>query len=343
MRILIDILHPAHVHVFRCFREVMRSRGHEVLVVSRVKDVTIPLLAAYGIDHEVGSTAARGWIGFARELAARTARVARLARSFRADVVTGCMGPSAAPAARAAGIPSVVLYNNETARLANMVAQSLATVYVTPQSYRRRVVGRHVRHSSFHELAYLHPNRFRPDGAALFEMGLRAGEPFALVRWVALASTHDRHVRGFEDRAAFVRGLGARMRVVISSEDPVPADLAPLRVAVAPERLHDVLAHAALCVGESATLAAEAAVLGVPAIYVADSPRGYLLELEEKWGLVQNAPSADRARAALERVPTPAECAERRRAMLEQRGDLTAWLVEYFLARAWENARGAAP
>jgi predicted glycosyltransferase len=113
-----------------------------------------------------------------------------------------------------------------------------------------------------------------------------------------------------------------------------------MRLRVAPERLHDVLAYASVCIGESATLAAEAAVLGVPAVYVADSPRGYLSELEHRWHLVQNASSAVRAREAIASRPDRAEAASRREAMLACRTDLTEWLVRYFDARGW--TQGAA-
>ena len=41
-------------------------------------------------------------------------------------------------------------------------------------------------------------------------------------------------------------------------------------------------------IGESATMASECAVLGVPAIYAAETGRGYTDEQEYKYGLVKN-------------------------------------------------------
>jgi predicted glycosyltransferase len=43
-----------------------------------------------------------------------------------------------------------------------------------------------------------------------------------------------------------------------------------------------------LVVGESATMASEAAVLGVPAIFISTTPRGYTNEQEHRYGLVKN-------------------------------------------------------
>ena len=46
MRILIDILHPAHVHFFRNFHEEMADRGHELCITARDKDRSVDLLRA---------------------------------------------------------------------------------------------------------------------------------------------------------------------------------------------------------------------------------------------------------------------------------------------------------
>ena len=35
MRVLIDILHPAHVHFFRNFHNEMEARGHELYITAR--------------------------------------------------------------------------------------------------------------------------------------------------------------------------------------------------------------------------------------------------------------------------------------------------------------------
>ena len=119
MRILIDILHPAHVHFFRPFREDMLAAGHDVLVTSRRKDVTIELLDAFDIPHRVLSSQRRGRAGLARELLSRTARLVRAARRFRPDVMTGIMGPSIAIAGKLLRTPRVVFYDTGIATSTN--------------------------------------------------------------------------------------------------------------------------------------------------------------------------------------------------------------------------------
>ena len=46
MRILIDIGHPAHVHIFKNFAHEMEKRGHELLFTCRDKEFEIAPLEA---------------------------------------------------------------------------------------------------------------------------------------------------------------------------------------------------------------------------------------------------------------------------------------------------------
>ena len=51
MHIIIDINHPAHVHMFRCFAHEMIKRGHKVLFTIRDKEFEIRLLEAEGLPY----------------------------------------------------------------------------------------------------------------------------------------------------------------------------------------------------------------------------------------------------------------------------------------------------
>src|SRR3989344_9585373 len=92
MRIMIDILHPAHVHFFRNFIKEMEKRGHEILVTARKKDVALDLLKLYGIKHVVLSELKPGKINMILELIKRDIKFIKLARKFRPDITIGLMG-----------------------------------------------------------------------------------------------------------------------------------------------------------------------------------------------------------------------------------------------------------
>ena len=64
--------------------------------------------------------------------------------------------------------------------------------------------------------------------------------------------------------------------------------------------MHDLLAGAVLFVGEGATMAAESAVLGTPAVYVNTLRMGYTDELEARYNLLYNCQGAYRHEMAVD-------------------------------------------
>ncbi len=341
MKLLIDILHPAHVHVFRNFIAFMKKKGHEILVTARDKDVTFGLLRAYGIDFIPLSRISTHKIGLVWELLSRTWKLFWIARRFKPDVLLGCMGPSIVPVGKLLGIPSIVFYNNETATAVNSWVQRMATAYITSTSFEGRVCGKHIVHPSYHELAYMHPFYFSPDRTILRLVGISPGERFSIVRFVSWQSSHDVGARGITDKVRFVEELARYGRVVITSEKKLPPELERYRVLVAPEKLHDLLAFATLCVGESATLAAEAACLGVPAIYIANTLRGYANELEKDYGLVYNFTSQEEGMKKIKKLLSYkkllSEFQTKRKKMLSEKIDFTLWMLGFVEERKWDK------
>jgi len=333
MRLLVDVLHPAHVHFFRHLAETTRAEGGEVYFTARQKDVTIELLEAYDLPYEVLTRIGGGFAGLVREMAVRTAKLTRRVRSFEPDLMLGIMGPVIAPVGRITGVPSWVYYDTETARLTNTYAYRLAHRVYLPECYHGAAPDSARRYPGFHELGYLHPDRFTVDRSIRAEVGVGPDEPFAVVRIVSWEASHDVGDTGFSDASAFVRRLAGKIRVVVTGERGVPDDLRPYALNMPPHRIHHLLAEADLYVGEGATMGAEAAILGTPAVFVHTARLGYMLELEDRWSLLWNTSSqaeaerySDEVRADLD--STRAAWAERRAEMLKHRIDVGAWMVD---------------
>ena len=107
MRVMIDVVHPAHVHFYRNLWSELVARGDEVLVVSRDKDVTLALLDHFGIEHvPVGRAGRRSIVGHGLELAHRDLALIRLGRRFRPDIVL-TRNPAGVRAARILRVPGV--------------------------------------------------------------------------------------------------------------------------------------------------------------------------------------------------------------------------------------------
>jgi len=335
MRILIDILHPAHVHFFRNFHAEMTGRGHQLCITARDKDRSVELLQAFGLPYQQISRQKSG-AGLAVEMAGRTARLMKIMRSFRPDVMTGIMGPSIALAGAVRRVPAVVFYDTEFAVQTNRIVYPLAHSVCTPDSYQGKVPGRHPQYAGYHELAYLHPNRFQPDPAVLGDFGIRPGEPYSIVRFVSWQAVHDRKERGLsaKQKLHLIEVLQRRGRVLISSESPLEGHLADLAVPGRVEQIHHLIAHARLVVGESATMSSEAAVLGVPAVFIATTGRGYTDDEERRYGLVRHftEDQYDMALSAIEEIlAEPAATWQKaRQRLLQEKIDVTAWMIDYF-------------
>ncbi|MGH2536626.1 MAG: DUF354 domain-containing protein [Candidatus Promineifilaceae bacterium] len=336
--IIVDVTHPAHVHFFRPAIRRWQAAGVEVVLVARAKDVTLELLELYGLEYQVLSAARKGPAGLARELLEHEGRLFRLLRKAHAAAVLEIAGTFIVHAARLSGTPALVFYDTEDAGLSNAITYPFATRVITPRAYRGDIGRKHVRYNGYHELAYLRPGYFKPDPAVLIEAELEEGEPFAILRFVAWEASHDigRHGLSADDKRRLVAEVAAHGRVFISSEATLPAELEPYRLPVRSHRLHDLLAFANLYVGEGATVASEAAVLGTPAVYANQARLGYLDEQAERYGLMCIRPEAEDAiRTAVELISDPAAKAEwqrRRDCMLAETEDVTEFICQQVAA-----------
>jgi predicted glycosyltransferase len=341
VRILVDVSHPAHVHFFRHAIYEFRRRGHTVRIVSRVKDLTVPLLDALGLTHEPISVAPsrRSAVTLGRELLIHLWRLARIARTFRPDVMLQVAGTFIAPVGFLLRRPAVVFYDTEIARWSNALTYPLATAVCTPDCYQGSAGPHHVRYPGYHELAYLHPSVFTPDPSRLPQAGISATERFFIVRFVNWAALHDYRHAGFAagGKVGLVEALARHGRVLVSSESALPDELEPYRLAAPVEAIHDLMAFATLVIGESATMASEAAVLGVPAIFMSSSPRGYTTEQERRYGLVRTfrpEQAGECLQAALDVATRPLddlrrEYTAKRARLLADHVSTTAWMVDY--------------
>ena len=303
-RILVDVTHPAHVHFFRPAMRIWQEKGCELIVVARDKDVTLELLDHYGFDYTVLSKARSGLAGLALELVEHEGRLLKLIRREKPDVLLEVAGTFIVHAAALTRTPALVFYDTEHAALSNAITYPFATKIITPASYRGDLGRKHVRYNGYQELAYLHPKYFRPDPSVLDELGLAESEKYTLIRLVSWDASHDRGQKGIT--VDFGRQLVDRLlkygRVFISAEGALPAEFEPYRLRLPAYRMHDALAFAHLYIGEGATMASEAAILGTPAIYINTLSLGYIEEQERMYGLVQSCVDGAEIIEAIDRI-----------------------------------------
>jgi len=334
-RILVDVGHPAHVHFFRNAIRILRESGHDVLVTANDKDVTLELLRGYGIPFVRRGAYHRSAAGKLLMLPRTTLAMAREAKRFRADVLTGINNPYVAEASRLLSKVSVVFDDTEWARGINLTTFPFATLVCTPRNFRLDLGPRHVRYDGFHELAYVHPRYFQPDPKVAARLS-EGGRPYAIVRLIGWTASHDPRMRESPLVASLREGglarLGRSAKVWIVSERDLPGDLAPARYPLPAGTVLDALAGSVGYLGEGATMATEAALLGKPAVFVSEKRFGSMDDIEQRFGLLRTLASAEEAVARFDellRSPATQEAwAARRERFLRDNIDVTAFLCK---------------
>lgn len=338
MRILVEIGHPAHVHFFKNPIRAWKSRGHAVLVASREKDMANALLRAFDLDAISLSKAGRGAWGLLKEMVIRDYRLWRVARRFKPDILTSIGGTWISQISKIIGKPAVVFYDTENAVLSNAMTYPLVAALCTPKCYELKTgLGeKHLRYPGYHELSYLHPNRFQPDPGVLTRYHVTEETTFFIIRFVGWGAGHDLREKGLsmKQKKEIIDALSERGPVFVSSEAPMSLTWGKRVSPVSSEHIHHLMAFAALVVGESATMTSEAAVLGVPAIYIADTQRGYTREQEYRYGLVFHfTPAATDAalkkiQTLLNRLDLRGQWRKKRQEMLYHMIDVSPFVVE---------------
>lgn len=349
MRILIDLLHPAHVHFMKNFIWEMKREGHEILVTARKKDVALDLLKAYDIECIQLSTLRKGFIGLPFELLQRAWKTFWIVKKFKPDIIMGNMGPAIAPVGKLFGIPVIVFYNNEQVKFLNWFVYPLASAVITSSSYAGHVNGKHLTYKGYHETAYMHPNWFKPDSSVLNDVGLKKGEEFFILRTVAWQSSHDIGDSGFESIESIVKLINKLKpfgKVLINSEKKLPPQLEPYKVKVPVQKMHSLMYYSKMFIGESATMACEAALIGRPAIFICKTDRGYINELENDYGLAyyfKNQRDAEKKIFELldkdksQKGYLDSEWKKRVAKLNSEQNDVTQFIIDFVKNRKWEE------
>ncbi|HUL62780.1 MAG TPA: DUF354 domain-containing protein [Methanocella sp.] len=337
MRVVVDVNHPGHVHYFKNFVRDMRQRGHEVLITASEKEITYRLLDEYGLDYvRLGSLGGTP-LEKAANIPVHDLKLYHAVRKFRPDVFLGFGSIANGHVSKMLGRPAIAFDDTEISPVEHMLYVPFTDAILTPTAFRKDFGRKHIRYDGYIELAYLHPNYFRPDPAVLDLAGVGKGEPYSVLRFVGWDAANDLGRTGFDlaTKRNAVRELEKHGRVFISSELPLPADLEPYRLRIPPGLIHHLLAYAQLLFCDSGTMTTEAALLGTPVVHfdVIGQTFGNFAELEQRYGLIANctAPgeALDRALDLVARPGVRDEWRAKRDALLREKIDVNAFMVRF--------------
>jgi predicted glycosyltransferase len=317
----------------------MEKKGHYVLITASEKDILFKLLDNYGFDYLNMGSYGSSLVEKLMNLPIKDFQMYRKTKDFRPDIFVGFGSIRAAHVSKLMGKPCVLFDDDEYSYSYYYPFTDAVCVFSGFKKRGKKII----KLNSYKELAYLHPNYFKPTGMSLNEAGVSVNEEFAILRFVSWRAYHDTGRGGFdlEMKKKLVKKLEEYLRVFISSEAPLPKEFERYKLNIPPEKIHDLLYYAKILVCDSQTMTTEAAVLGTPAIrcnsFVGKNDMGNFIELEQKYGLIFNYRDPNKAlNKTLELIQRPnliREWKKKREKLLRDKIDVTKfmiWFIENF-------------
>lgn len=291
MNVLIDIGHPAHVHLFKYLAKALQEKGHTVYFSVREIPVAKHLMKVYNMPYLDLGGKKDSLLGKAWSVLHQDWQLLRFVwkKRIRWGIGCGIVIPHISALSKMASF-KFDDDDDDVEPLMVRFGHPFSDVIMTPEVIKRK--SKHaVYYKGTKELAYLHPSRFVPDSSVLGRLGLKEEEPFSIMRFVAFKGFHDQGEYGLtlDQKKKLLNLLLQYGKVFITSERAVEPELEPYRVSVPAEDMHSLLNYASIFVGDSQTMTSEAAVLGVPA-FKCNTFAGRLSvpNMYEEYGLCQS-------------------------------------------------------
>lgn len=372
MNVGIYLGHPAQFHYYKHVATELQADGHQVFFAVKEKDILEDLLRNANIPY----TKVRGKRGDSKlamiwSLIKMDWNVVRFVRKNKIDLL---FGVPPVWGTRLLCHKPVLLSGEDDAHVAPRSAKLLYTVaseLITPISCDNgKWNAKSIKYPGYLKLAYLHPKRFTPNPEIVAKYGIGVNgdaslnggnggnpfEPYFLLRFAKLNAHHDNGVSGISTEIAekVVSLLEPHGKIFITSERELEPQFEKYRLKINPLDIHHVMAYATLYIGDSQSMAVEAAMLGVPGVrfndFVGKKKIGVMEELEKVYGVTYGISShkPETLYAKIDELlamPNVREVFQKRRAkMLSEKIDVTAfftWMIENYPESAKE-ARNAA-
>lgn len=288
MRILLDIGHPAHVHYFRNFIKIMKEKEHLFFIIAKNRNITHELLEYYRIPYIKRKDYPSSLMGKLLNIPITDFFVIRKALRFRPDLMIGFSGTHIAHAGTILRIPSIVFDDTEHAKFAHLSYKPFATNILTPSCFEKNLGAKQIFFNSYMELTYLHQDFFKPSKKIKKLLGLKNSDKFVLFRFISWNASHDIGQSGIPNdiKLELIYLFMERgFKVFISSEGILSDEFISYKIPLSADKMHDILSAADMFIGESGTMATEAAILGTPSVFVNSLDAGVFQE-EVNYGVL---------------------------------------------------------
>lgn len=344
MRILMETTHPKDVNILKNIVFELEKNGGEVLLAARDKEGVFEKLDDFGIEYVPG-TNYKGFINKVVHIPSIEFWLYKIAKKFKPDMIFGPSSLYAAHVSKLLSIPYLCFSDCEAEfNYTRYLTIPFVTKIFVPNGFRLDLGNRMERFDGYLELTYLDPKHFKPDKSVLDGVGIDKNENYTLLRISSLTGFHDKHV-GFsplKDQVAiknFIREAEKFGRVFISGDGSITKKFEDYKLEIDPNKFLDFLAYSSLYVGDGISVAAEAALLGIPSIYLSNEKRrwGFIEDLaEHKVVLLTNniEESKEKAKHILQNKDIQRDWKYRSKKLVAEKKDSVSFFVEKILSIA---------
>lgn len=208
------------------------------------------------------------------------------------DLIVSATSPYIGIVSKLLHIKSIGWTDTETASFNNKLAFPFFNSLLIPASFYKKVFSkRAIYFDSYKEIAYLHPQYFKPNVSVIEKMGLNTQDKIVLMRFSALHAFHDIGLNSEIEKNKYyilhiIEEISKHAKVFISyTEKELPVEFIKYSLDIHPSEYLHFLAFCSLYIGEGTTTASEAGVLGIPWIALRSLRLGYLEDQEMNFEL----------------------------------------------------------
>ncbi|MBU0459642.1 MAG: DUF354 domain-containing protein [Nanoarchaeota archaeon] len=265
MRILIEINHPAQVHKLKNLIKQLQ-KNHQLLILSRDKDVTLSLLKAYQIKSKCISKQPQKKFLLPFELLQRLSSSLYYTLKFKPQLMLGFSAINICLIGRLLRIKTILYADTEDAGWISKLTFPYAQKIFIPATFKRKFGKRELRFQGTHELSYL--MNFNPNQSIYKLLKIKPNQKYVILRFISWQASHDTKESGlsYHQKIKLINLLKKKFKIFISSEKPLSKYLQQYQLTLPPHRIHEAMYHAEMFIGESQSMATEAGLMGTPSV-----------------------------------------------------------------------------
>jgi len=292
MKILFYFGHPAQYLFARNSLKQLTSRGHQIKIVIKTKDVLENLLQNDNLEYENILPKERGTskLEIALSLVRRNIALFPIIIKFKPNLLIGT-DATIAQIGKLLNIDRITILEDDyniIKTLADITYPFTQTIFCPNVCGVGKWDKKKVGYEGYMKLGYLHPNIFKENDSILEKYQLK--DNYVIIRLAKLTAHHDFGIKGINvqllDKLIDILQKKS-YQVILSTEDTIDKKYNSHILNINPSDMHNLLANALLLISDSQSMSVEAALLGVPSFRISSfvGKISVLEELEHNYSL----------------------------------------------------------